>query len=95
MDFFAKPVPRGKAAIAGIVTDSTGNPVAWAPVLITGTSPTHQDIAATTNNQGQYRFDGLKPGKYTLMVNASGHAAQNGQVDAEAGILAHLDFRLG
>lgn len=94
MDFFTKPVPHGQAAIAGVVTDSMGQPVAWAPVLITGDSPSHTDIAATTNPQGQYRFDGLKPGKYTLMVNASGHSPQNGQVDARAGILAHLDFQL-
>lgn len=92
MDFFTKPVPTGKTAIAGVVTDAAGKPLAWAAVLITGDSPAHQDIAATTNGQGQYRFDGLTPGTYTLLVNASGHASREGRVSANAGELAHLDF---
>ena len=92
MDFFTKPVPAGKTAIAGVVTDATGKPLAWAAVLITGDSPTHQDIAATTNGQGQYRFDGLMPGTYTLLVNASGHDSREGQVNAKTGELARLDF---
>ncbi|MGE5463494.1 MAG: carboxypeptidase-like regulatory domain-containing protein [Syntrophothermus sp.] len=95
MDFFSKPVSPGKAAIAGVVTDSAGKSVGWATVLITGDSPTHRDIAATTNSQGQYRLDGLQPGKYTVMVNAPGLDPQTGQVNAQAGVLTHLDFKFG
>ena len=95
MDFFTKPVPPGEAAIAGVVTDSAGKPLGWAAVLITGDSPRHQDIAATTNAQGQYRFDGLQPGVYTLLVNASGFEPQDGRVTTQPGALVHLDFKLG
>ena len=90
-----RPDPGGQAAISGVVTDPQGQPVPQAAVLVTGDSPSHNDIAALTNAQGRYRFDGLVPGTYTLMVNAAGHAAQTQQVQAAAGHEAHLDFRLG
>jgi protocatechuate 3,4-dioxygenase beta subunit len=95
MDASPSPVPAGQAAIAGAVTDAQDRPVAGAAVLITGDSPSHHDIAALTNNQGRYRFDGLMPGTYTLMVNAAGYAAQTQQVQAVVGREARLDFRLG
>lgn len=95
MDFFTKPVPPEKTAIAGVVTNSAGKPLGWAAVLITGDSPKHMDIAATTNAEGQYRFDGLQPGAYTVMVNASGYKKQEGRVIAQRGSLAFLDFVLG
>jgi hypothetical protein len=94
MDFFSKAVPPGKSAIAGVVTDASGKPLGWAAVLIIGDSPKHPDIAATTNAKGQYRFDGLQPGTYNLLVNVSGHASKKGHVTVQVGDLAHLDFQL-
>ena len=91
MSFFTQPVPPDRAAIAGIVSEAGGRPVAWASVMITG-GPPHRDIAASTDGQGRYRFDSLLPGQYTLLVNASGHPPKEGQVAAQAGVLAHMDF---
>ncbi len=94
MGLFARPVPHDEAAIAGVVTDKNGKPLAWAAVLIARTSSAHQDIAAATNKEGQYRFDRLTPGGYTLLVNASGHAPCEGRVTARMGTLARLDFSI-
>ena len=94
MDLFAKAVPPDKAAIAGTVKDASGQPLPWAAVLIVGGSPVHRDIAAMTDDQGCYRFDSLIPGNYTLLVNAPGHSPKEGNVVAEAGSLARLDFVL-
>jgi len=94
MDFFTKPVPPDKAAIAGSVSDNRGQRLAAARVLIVG-GPAHPDIAALTDSQGRYRFDGLLPGDYTVLVNASGQPQQEGKVAANLGTLAHLDFVLG
>ena len=94
MNPFTGPVSPGKAAIGGTVKDAQGQPVPWATVLITGDSPAHKDIAATTDNQGRYRFDSLTPGNYTLMVNVSSHPPQEGKVSAKAGSLARLDFSI-
>lgn len=76
------------------MTDRTGKLLAWAAVLIMRDRSAHQDIAAATNEQGQYRFDRLTPGVYTLLVNASGYAPCQGQVIARMGTLARLDFSL-
>jgi hypothetical protein len=91
MDFFTKPVPPDKAAIAGRVDDDQGKPLAEATVLIVS-GPAHRDIAALTDSQGRYRFDSLLPGDYTLMVNAFGHPQKEGKVAAKVGDLAFLDF---
>jgi hypothetical protein len=64
-------------------------------VLITGDSPSHRDLAALTDLQGGYRFDGLTPGSYTLLVNAEGRAQQTGQVSVAAGQIAELNFSWG
>jgi hypothetical protein len=91
MDPSAKPVAPDQAAIAGVVSDASGKPLAWAAVLISG-GPTHHDIAAATDGEGRYRLDSLEPGNYTLLANASGHAPKEGQVAASAGVLTRLDF---
>src|SRR5262245_4285628 len=68
------------ASIAGTVTDRRGNPVAGAAVMITGDSPSHRDVAAVTDGQGRYRFAGLTPGHYTLLVNAAGSGPEQRSV---------------
>jgi Carboxypeptidase regulatory-like domain len=93
MDIFTKPVPADKTAIAGRVGDSQDRSLASATVLIVD-GPPHRDLAALTDSQGRYRFDSLIPGNYTLLVNASGHPQKQGQVAAQAGALARLDFTM-
>jgi len=82
-------------AIVGRVTKGGGKPVVDAVVMITRDSPVHQDIAALTNEHGEYRFDALVAGKYTILVNATGLAAHIGQASVQVGQIAHLDFSLG
>jgi hypothetical protein len=89
-----RPVHETAAAIGGTVAAADGSPVAWANVLIIGDSPTHRDVAAVTDARGTFRFDGLAPGSYTLLVNAPGVPPQTGKVDAVLGTLARLDFDL-
>jgi hypothetical protein len=80
--------------LVGRVTLVTGPPVADAVVLITGESPTHRDIAALTSDSGAYQFEELAPGRYTVMVNAEGHATHAKDAHVEAGKTARLDFTL-
>lgn len=81
-------------AIAGQVVSAQGQPLSNAVIMITGDSPAHRDIAALTDASGQYRFDDLVPGHYTLLVNAEGYAAQTGQIQVEAGHVSNLGFTL-
>lgn len=83
-----------RSAISGTVTDAQGQPVVAGVVLITGNSPTHLDIAALTNAQGYYRFGGLIPGSYTLLVNIKDHAQQAQHVHTFADLETRLDFWL-
>jgi len=85
---------RDKGSITGRVTTSQGEPVANATVLITGASPSHKDIAALTNEQGEYNFDDLIPGDYTIMVNAEVYGTRTQQTHLEAGQVTRLDFSL-
>jgi hypothetical protein len=83
-----------KGTIAGQVTTVQGEPVADAAVMITGDSPSHKDIAALTNDRGEYRFDELIPGDYTIMVNAENYVSQTQHAHVEAGHVTCLDFSL-
>jgi protocatechuate 3,4-dioxygenase beta subunit len=78
--------------ISGKVTDAEGRPVSGAVVLITGDSPSHLDIAALSDSAGRYRFDGLTPGRYTLLVNAQGSRSLTRQVSVSTNQVAELNF---
>lgn len=82
------------ATITGQVTDEQGQPIAWASVMFTEDSPPHPDIAAVTNSEGQYRYTNLIPGTYTVLINAEGYPPHTQQVQAIAGQVVQLPFRL-
>ena len=94
MNVLERSLGGGEAAIAGVITDDAGRPLPWAIVSLGGASPRHRDIGAVTDDAGRYRFDRLKPGVYTVLVNAEGYPLQHGEVKAEADQLARLDFEL-
>jgi len=85
---------RGRGSIAGQVLTSEGEPIAEAAVMITGHSPPHPDIALLTDVQGRYRFDGLLPGEYEILVNTEAFGMQTRPVSLGAGQVARLDFSL-
>jgi protocatechuate 3,4-dioxygenase beta subunit len=93
-DAVTRPVSPNEAVIAGVVTDDSGTPLAWAIVTIGGSSPEHPDIAPATDHAGRYRFDGLIPGIYTIIVNAEDYPLQQKQIKAQAGQVTRLDFEL-
>lgn len=78
--------------IQGRVVDGHGRPIGEAVVMIVGDSPTHPDIAALTNEKGEYSFTSLLAGIYTLLANVLDHEPQQGSVDVAAGAVANLDF---
>ncbi len=57
--------------ITGIVTDSTGAPIAGAPVAITNQA-TNTVERVTTTNTGEYNAPNLSPGTYSVDVSVSG-----------------------
>ncbi len=70
----------GTASITGTVTDTLGNKLNGALVLVI-----QPDIFVSTNAQGKYEVPALPPGTYTLLIHKSGYAEKqvNGVVVAE------------
>ena len=64
-----------RAAVQGVVTDSTGAIVAGATVTLVN-NETGRTQTATTSGEGFYRFSSLAPGKYNLTVEQTGFKKQ-------------------
>ena len=56
-----------KAVLQGTVSDSSGSSVVGANVVLTNTE-TNKEVSTVSNNDGFYRFNGLAPGNYKLVV---------------------------
>jgi hypothetical protein len=82
-----------RGEIVGRVTTPEGEPVSEAAVMITG-GPAHPDIAALTNEQGEYRLTNLVPGEYALLVNAEDRGLQTAQARVEPNRVTRLDLAL-
>lgn len=63
-------VSQGKrtGSIEGIVTDSEGDPVAELRVFIVSGTTSFQEIAAITNEEGQYAIGNVPPGTFEVAV---------------------------
>ncbi len=58
-------------SLQGTVTDASGGAIADATVRLENTE-SKTERSATTDNQGDYRFQFLPPGAYTLTISATG-----------------------
>lgn len=67
----ARAQSAGTGAIAGTVTDPSGGAVASATVTLTNLG-TNQTRTATTGAAGDYKFELLSPGNYSLKFSATG-----------------------
>src|ERR671912_1694228 len=60
-----------RGTVSGTVTDPTGAVIAGASVTLKNTQ-TSVERAATTNDEGFYRFEAVDLGSYTVTINAPG-----------------------
>ena len=67
-------------ALLGEVQDAKGARIPNASVVVTTNSSSLQRRAAT-NGRGEFRFEGLLPGKYHIVVKAQGFAEANSDVN--------------
>ncbi len=78
------------AGIRGrVIDDSTGEPLAWANVVLKGTSR-----GAATDANGRYVIANLPPGTYKVMVSMMGRECVVRQVEVAANQVVVQDFRL-
>ena len=79
--------------ITGLIHDPQHRPVQGAKVRIWSNSSAWTQTA-TSDDSGQFRFDNLPLGSYTVEVQATGFAAQTQQLTLTSGSEARLHFPL-
>ncbi|TET64911.1 tetratricopeptide repeat protein [Candidatus Aerophobetes bacterium] len=72
LHYAAAQAGRGKARIAGTVTDEQGNPIASAKVLLELMGREKAVREATTNQKGEWAFIGLGSGNWRITISAEG-----------------------
>ena len=77
----------GKATLSGAVDDPSGLPVSGAQVQAEEQS-TRASFPSTTNESGQYRLLGLRPGEYVLTVKQPGFKTYR-----QSGIILRIEDR--
>ena len=68
----ARQLYRG-ATIVGIVTDPNGAVIVGATIVVSS-NETNLTMATSSNHEGEYRFEGLDRGVYSLRIEAPGFA---------------------
>ncbi len=81
------------AVIAGTVTDEAGAVIPGAGVSVRPVSGA-TGVHATTDQTGQFRIDGLAPGKYQLRVTRSGFQPATKDVEVKPDLIARADTSL-
>ena len=79
--------------VDGVVTDQTGSSVPNARVALSS-SETGFDAATTTNSNGEFRFALVKPGNYSLSVNATGFTKVSRSVTVSLGQATTIPVKL-
>ncbi len=89
---FAQTVTTGQ--ITGIVTDPAGAVVPNTKLTLTSDA-TGEAQTATSNSSGEFRFSLLRPGSYTLLVNAAGFQETTQKASVDLGQSQSLNVQLG
>jgi Fe(3+) dicitrate transport protein len=77
--------------VAGrVVAEQTGEPLAGAVVAVREAM-----VQVAADEQGRFRVDGLRPGRYTLDVSLLGRALVQERVEVQAGRLSQVAITLG
>jgi hypothetical protein len=79
--------------ILGTVQTTQEEPVAEAAIMV-ASGPTHHDVAALSDENGEFRLSDLEPGRYVLQVNAEGFQSVRGNVDVRAEGIARVRITL-
>lgn len=86
-DSFVKPLSG--AAIEGVITDSSGDPLPGVHIMITETGK-----GIVTGREGQFRITDLPPMRYTLRISMVGFETLIREVDLQEGDTYRAEFIL-
>ena len=85
--------PSATGSISGNVSDHQGSPLAGAQVTLTSLD-SKQTTASSTDGTGSYTFEGLKPGRYTVLFESKGLVPKTENVTVKPGHNAKVSTRL-
>jgi hypothetical protein len=85
--------PATSGSIFGNVSDHQGSPLAGAQVTLTNLS-TKESSNGSTDGTGGYSFEGLKPGRYSIVFESKGLVAKTQSVEVKAGKKSKVSERL-
>ena len=89
-----QPTNPNHGRIVGVVRDADGKPIPHAALaLVAGPGPIIE-IAALTNERGEYEWTDLAAGEWTLAANADSFKPKQLTVRVTGGQTAQLDFTL-
>lgn len=80
-------------ALSGAVTDPTGAVISNATVTIKNIG-TNKEETSTTNAEGNFRFNNLQPGVYSVTIAASGFSSSKRELTVEVGRVSNADTKL-
>ncbi len=85
----------GPEALRGVIHDPQHRPVQGAQVVVSGSSLT-TPLTLTSDANGQFEYDAVSPGTYTLTVSAKGFQPGRQTVELQAGKeqVVHLQLEL-
>lgn len=83
------PIKEGNMISGHVVEKYSEESIPYATILLVGT-----DLGTTSNEEGQFVFRDLKPGKYLLRVSAIGYKTQEKQVEVNKEYTTLLHFQL-
>ena len=81
-------------SIEGTVRTHTHRFVPDATVMIGSDSPTHQDLAALTSQEGYFQFDDLQTGIYEIIVSHEDFSSSSHMVSVSENNVAQLTIIL-
>jgi hypothetical protein len=88
---------KDTGAIVGYVGDEHGAPLAGARVTLTSGDArpaAGQSTGASTDGTGEFRFEGLQPGRYTLLFESKGMISKTETVHVKVGHKTSVNERL-
>jgi PKD repeat protein len=75
-------------------SQSTGNPISGATVTITSAPSGQSLLTGNTDSSGQYTFQNVLAGSYTISVNAQGYQSTSGSGTVSAGQTGEVTIQL-
>jgi hypothetical protein len=67
-------------SVTGVVRDEAGVPLSGTVVYIASGTGSWRDVAALTNERGEFQLSGMEPGKYELAVRRAGFVSAGVEV---------------